>query len=177
MREAIRKTVLSLFPELSGGLHLPKYGRVVGVSESLTEENICDNFRQRYAVDVELLDANDKPDTRFNLLKNVLLPLNMAGMESGAFKYPDNGTRVVIAFASGLPNKPFIMQLFPSEQSLPQVDVDEMLLQSKTGVFNKSDRQGNIIANTFAKIINKSHARETEAFRNSENYQQSEKKG
>lgn len=175
MREAIRKAVLSLFPEMSGGLHLPKYGRVVCLSESLTEENICDNFRQRYAVDVELLDANDKPDTKFPLLKNVLLPLSMAGMESGAFKYPDNGTRVVISFASGLPNKPFIMQLFPSEQSLPQVDVDEMLLQSKTGVFNKADRKGNIISNTYAKIVNKSHARETEAFRNSEQYQQSKK--
>lgn len=173
MRDAIRKAIVSLFPELSGGLHLPLYGRVAGISESMNDEAISNNFRGRYAVNIEILDANDKPDKSYTLFKNIVLPLPFAGFEAGGFKYPENGTRVVLGFAGGLPHMPFIQQLFPNEQSLPKVDVNELVLQARPGVLNKADRKGNLISNTFAKIINKSHSREIEATENTEQYRTS----
>jgi len=176
MRLAIQKAILSLFPELTGKYHLPLYARVIGVSEPTSKPEISDPFRNRYAVDIEVLDAQDKKDDRYPIFKNVVLPMPLAGQEAGMMRFPDAGTRVVLAFASGLPSQPFIMQVLPVEMSLPELDVNELNCQARTGVFNKADRKGNLISNTFAKIINKSFSRDISAVSNNESYRKSYKK-
>ncbi len=48
----------SHFPELASGMHLPKFARVMAASEPVSSGNFADPFRPRYAVDVQLLDAD-----------------------------------------------------------------------------------------------------------------------
>ncbi|EKM5717659.1 hypothetical protein WIC93_06505 [Enterobacter cloacae] len=42
-------------------MHLPKFGRVMNPVEAVKSGNFSDPFRSRYAVDVQLLDADGKP--------------------------------------------------------------------------------------------------------------------
>ena len=55
MDDAIRRSVERQFPELTGGYHLPRFARVVGVADAPAGAAICDDFRPRYAVDIEVM--------------------------------------------------------------------------------------------------------------------------
>ena len=88
MVEAIKKIVLRLFPELKGQYHLPRYGRVTGVSDAPKDHALCDEFRPHFAVNVEVLDAHGMPDEKFPVLNNVPLPVPQVGMEAGQFGFP-----------------------------------------------------------------------------------------
>ena len=58
MEKAILRIVRRLFPELTGQLHLPRWGRVVALPELPTEdgERGSDAFYPRYAVNVQLIE-------------------------------------------------------------------------------------------------------------------------
>ncbi len=54
----VQRQIESHYPELASGMHLPKFGRVMNPVEAVKSGNFSDPFRPRYAVDVQLLDAD-----------------------------------------------------------------------------------------------------------------------
>ena len=75
MDDAIKRSVERQFPELTGGYHLPRFARVVGVADAPAGAGICDDFRPRYAVDIEVLGPDGEPDSKLPILAGVPLPL------------------------------------------------------------------------------------------------------
>lgn len=63
MDDAIRRSVERQFPELTGGYHLPRFAQVVAVADAPAGAGICDDFRPRYAVDIEVMGPAGEPDT------------------------------------------------------------------------------------------------------------------
>ncbi len=130
----IQRQVEGAFPELASGLHLPKFARVEAASEDVSNGNIADLYRPRYAVDLQLLDADGKPAKDTPIYPAVPLPLPMAGSESGMFQFPPVGTLVEVGFNEGRPDKPFVRQTMAQGNSLPAVKPGEQLQQQRDGV-------------------------------------------
>jgi hypothetical protein len=122
------------YPELAGGQHLPKFARVEAPAENVACGDIADPFRPRYAVDLQLLDADGRPAAGTPVYPAVPLPVPMAGNESGMFQFPPPGTLVEVAFTDGRPDKPFIRQTLAQGNSLPDVKPGEQLQQQREGV-------------------------------------------
>tara|TARA_R110002050_G_scaffold57423_3_gene128961 strand:+ start:100683 stop:101660 length:978 start_codon:yes stop_codon:yes gene_type:complete len=139
----VKSLVLKLFPELSAGYHLPRFAEVVAVRETPDHGDVCDEFRPRYAVDVQILDEHGEFDPSFPLLNDVILAVPVAGHEMGFFAYPENGTWVEIAFAYGSPNRPFIRSVLPHRLTLPQVERGEQRWQHNPESFMRMDNDGN----------------------------------
>lgn len=173
MDDAIRRSVERQFPELTGGYHLPRFARVMGVADAPAGAGICDDFRPRFAVDLELLGEDDEPDSQLPVLAGVPLPMPMGGDEMGFFAFPEEGTRVVVAFAYGLPNKPFIQAILPHGLSLPKVPKGDQVWQHSDAVQQRADADGNWLRQTDGRIRDKSIDREVESLTNAERHQSS----
>src|SRR5471032_648778 len=130
----IQRQIEGAYPELASGLHLPKFARVEAPSEDVSNGNIADPFRPRYAVDLQLLDADGNPAVDTPVYPAVPLPVPMAGSESGMFQFPPPGTLVEVGFTDGRPDKPFVRQSMPQGQNLPSVKPGEQLQQQRDGV-------------------------------------------
>lgn len=133
-KSPIQRQVENAFPELASGLHLPQFARVEAPSEDVSSGNIADPFRPRYAVDLQLLDADGNPAADTPVYPAVPLPVPMAGSESGMFQFPPAGTLVEVGFTGGRPDKPFVRQTMPQGQNLPAVKPGEQLQQQRDGV-------------------------------------------
>lgn len=134
IKSPLVRQIESAYPELASGQHLPKFARVEAPAESVTSGNIADPFRPRYAVDLQLLDADGKPAAGTPVYPAVPLPVPMAGNESGMFHFPPPGTLVEVAFTDGRPDKPFIRQTLAQGNSLPDIKPGEQLQQQRDGV-------------------------------------------
>ena len=143
MEKVIKRMVLRLFPELSARYHLPLFAQVENVRETPVAGDVCDGFRPKYAVDVQVLDEYGQPDTKWPLLRDVMLAVPVAGHEMGFFAYPENGCRVEIAFAYGSPNQPFIRSILPHGRALPTVERGEHRWQKDAESFIRMDKDGN----------------------------------
>lgn len=160
MQDAIKAAVLKLFPELSGGLHLDRYARVVALADQPGEGVSCERFRPRFAVDVQILTPAMEPDTAFPLYTAVPLPVPAgAGQECGTFAFPEPGALVVVGFAYGRPDHPIIRQVYPMGVSLPAVAPKEILLQQSPTVLQRADAGGNWTRRTDAAIEDDSMTR------------------
>lgn len=160
MQDAIRAAVLRLFPELSGGLHLDRYGRVVAIADQPGEGVTCERFRPRYAVDVQILTPELEPDPAFPVFPAVPLPVpGGAGQECGTYAFPSPGALVVVGFAYGRPDHPIIRQVYPMGASLPSVAPREWLAQQSPAVFQRADADGNWTRQTDAAITDESQTR------------------
>ena len=138
----MQRQIESHYPELSSGLHLPKMARVVAASEPVSSGNFADPFRPRYAVDVQLLDADGKPDSTTPVYSAVPLPVPMAGNDAGMFQFPPEGTLVEVGFTGGRPDKPFVRQTMAEGTSLPDVKPGEQLQQQRDGVSQRVTQGG-----------------------------------
>lgn len=67
-------------------------------------------------------------------------------------EYPQRGTRVMLMFAYGSPNKPCITAIYPHGGALPKVAEGELLLQQREGVQQRIDAAGNTLRQTDGKI-------------------------
>ena len=173
MEDAIRRSVERQFPELTGGYHLPRFARVIGVADAPASAGICDDFRPRFAVDLELLDENDEPDPALPLLAGVPLPLSVGGDEMGFLGFPEEGTRVVVCFAYGLPSKPYVQTILPHGLSLPKVPKGDQVWQHSEAAQQRVDADGNWSRLTDGRIRDKSIDREVESLSNTERHQSS----
>ncbi|MQT84984.1 hypothetical protein GHN92_10400 [Pseudomonas sp. FSL R10-2964] len=171
MDDAIKRSVERQFPELTGGYHLPRFARVVGVADAPAGASMCDDFRPRYAVDIEVLGPDGEPDPALPVLSSVPLPLPSGGDEMGMFAFPHEGTQVVVCFAYGLPSSPYIQTILPHGLSLPKVPKGDHVWQHSDAVQQRVDADGNWLRLTDGKIRDHSLEREVEALGNSEKYQ------
>ena len=171
MDDAIKRSVERQFPELTGGYHLPRFARVVGVADAPTDASMCDDFRPRYAVDIEVLTPDGEADPDLPILSGVPLPLPSGGDEMGMFAFPQEGTRVVVCFAYGLPSSPYIQSILPHGLSLPKVPKGDQVWQHSDAVQQRVDAEGNWLRQTDGKIRDHSLEREVEALGNREKYQ------
>lgn len=171
MEDAIRRAVDRQFPELSGGYHLPRFGRVVAVPDAPKAPGLCDDFRPRFGVDVEVLLPDGEPDPDLPILTSLPLPAPMGGQEAGMFGFPEEGTTVVVSFAYGLPSKPFITQILPHGLSLPRVPKGDQVWQHSEACQQRVDADGNWLRQTDGKIQDKAIEREVEALDNTESFQ------
>ena len=171
MDDAIKRSVERQFPELTGGYHLPRFARVVGVADAPAGASMCDDFRPRYAVDIEVLTPDGEADPDLPVLSGVPLPLPSGGDEMGMFAFPQEGTRVVVCFAYGLPSSPYIQSILPHGLSLPKVPKGDQVWQHSDAVQQRVDADGNWLRLTDGKIRDHAIEREVEALGNSEKYQ------
>jgi len=173
MEDAIRRAVERQFPELTGGYHLPRFGRVVAVPDAPESQGLCDDFRPRFGVDVEVLLPDGEPDPDLPILTSLPLPVPMGGQEAGMFGFPEEGTTVVVCFAYGLPHKPYIQQILPHGLSLPRVPKGDQVWQHSEACQQRVDADGNWLRQTDGKIEDKAVERQVEALDNTEHYQSS----
>ena len=171
MDDAIRRSVERQFPELTGGYHLPRFGRVVAVPDAPAAPGLCDDFRPRFGVDVEVLLPDGEPDPALSILTGLPLPAPMGGQEAGMFGFPEEGTTVVVSFAYGLPHKPFITQILPHGLSLPRVPKGDQVWQHSEACQQRVDADGSWLRQTDGKIQDKAIEREVEAMQNTESFQ------
>ncbi|WP_420299466.1 hypothetical protein [Edwardsiella tarda] len=148
----MRRQIEKEFPELAGGQHLPRLGRIEAISDVSALGDICDPFRPRYAADVQLLDAKGEPDSRVPVYPAVPLPSVMGGPETGMMGFPHPGTVVEIAFAGGQPDRPFIRQILPYRWSLPAVGPDEQVQQLRGDVSQRATSRGDWVRETDQRI-------------------------
>ncbi|MDI9768641.1 hypothetical protein QM327_19000 [Pantoea dispersa] len=159
----LQRQIESQYPEMASGLHLPKMARVVAFSEAVSSGNFADPFRPRYAVDVQLLDADGRPDGSTPVYPAVPLPVPMAGNDSGMFQFPPEGTLVEVGFTGGRPDKPFVRQTMPEGTSLPDVKPGEQLQQQREEVSQRVTQAGDWERKTDQAIRETSMAREVKA--------------
>ena len=171
MDDAIRRSVERQFPELAGGYHLPRFARVVAVADAPAGAGLCDDFRPRFAVDVEVLGPDGEADAALPLLAGLPLPLPVGGEEMGFFAFPEEGTTVVVCFAYGLPHKPYIQTILPHGLSLPKVPKGDQVWQHSEAAQQRVDADGNWLRQTDGKIRDQAIEREVEALDNRERYQ------
>lgn len=171
MDDAIRRSVERQFPELTGGYHLPRFARVVAVADAPAGAGICDDFRPRYAVDIEVLGPDGEPDNQLPILAGVPLPLPTGGEEMGIYAFPEEGTSVVVCFAYGLPHKPYIQTILPHGLSMPSVPKGDQVWQHSEACQQRVDADGNWLRQTDGKILDKATEREVEAMSNTERFQ------
>lgn len=162
-KSPIQRQVENAFPELASGLHLPQFARVEAPSEDVSSGNIADPFRPRYAVDLQLLDADGNPAADTPVYPAVPLPVPMAGSESGMFQFPPAGTLVEVGFTGGRPDKPFVRQSMPQGQNLPAVKFGEQLQQQRDGVSQRVTVAGDWERQTDQTIRENSMTREITA--------------
>lgn len=173
MEDVIRRAVERQFPELTGGYHLPRFGKVVAVPDAPEAQGLCDDFRPRFGVDVQVLLEDGEPDPALPILESLPLPAPMGGQEAGMFGFPEEGTTVVVCFAYGLPHKPYIQQILPHGLSLPRVPKGDQLWQHSEAVQQRVDADGNWLRQTDGRIRDQAVEREVEALDNAERYQSS----
>ncbi|MEE4222146.1 hypothetical protein V2I93_13560 [Pseudomonas viridiflava] len=171
MDDAIKRSVERQFPEISGGYHLPRFARVVAVADAPVSAGLCDDFRPRYAVDIEVLTSDGEADPDLPVLAGVPLPLANGGQEMGMYGFPEEGTQVVVCFAYGLPNKPYIQTILPHGLSLPKVPKGDQIWQHSEAVQQRVDADGNWTRQTDGKIRDQAIEREVEAMANTESFQ------
>ncbi|CAH6660997.1 hypothetical protein [Pseudocitrobacter vendiensis] len=162
-KSPVQRQIESHFPELASGLHLPKFARVIAPTEAVKSGNFADPFRPRYAVDVQLLDADGKPDAQTPTYSAVPLPVPMAGNDSGMYQFPPEGTLVEVAFTDGRPDKPFIRQTVPDGTSLPDIKPGEQLQQQRAEVSQRVTQAGDWVRQTDQTISETSMARTVKA--------------
>ena len=171
MDDAIKRSVERQFPELTGGYHLPRFAKVMAVADAPANAGLCDDFRPRFSVDLQVMGPDGEIDTTLPVLSGVPLPMPVGGDEMGFFAFPEEGTNVVVCFAYGLPHKPYIQTILPHGLTLPKVPKGDQVWQHSEAVQQRVDADGNWLRQTDGKIQDKAIEREVEAMDNTERFQ------
>ena len=101
----------------------------------------------------------------------VPLPVPVGGDEMGFFAFPAEGTMVVVNFAYGMQNKPFIQTILPHGLSLPKVPKGDQVWQHSETAQQRVDADGNWSRQTDGRIQDFSADREVQSLDNQEHYQ------
>ncbi|MBC8881707.1 hypothetical protein [Pseudomonas cerasi] len=171
MDDAIKRSVERQFPELTGGYHLPRFAKVVAVADAPTSAGLCDDFRPRFSVDLQVMGPDGEIDTALPVLSGVPLPMPVGGDEMGFFAFPEEGTSVVVCFAYGLPHKPYVQTILPHGLTLPKVPKGDQVWQHSDAVQQRVDADGNWLRKTDGKIQDLAIEREVDAMTNTESFQ------
>ena len=112
-----------------------------------------------------------EPDPHLPTVGRRTAALPIGGEEMGMFAFPEEGTTVVVCFAYGLPNKPYIQTILPHGLSLPRVPKGDQVWQHSEAGQQRVDADGNWLRQTDGKIQDKAIEREVEALDNTESFQ------
>ena len=137
----IERIVLSRFPELRNGYHLPMLGRVVNIGNPPDSGGTCTHEEPRYAVDIQPLDQHFRP--RGELLRDLVVSVPWAGQNRGFFALPDPGCIVEFCFSYALPHLVHIRGIIPWDLQLPPIDSGTSRWQAGPDAHVATDRQGN----------------------------------
>jgi hypothetical protein len=171
MRKQIEKIILKIFPELTAGLHLDRFARVLAINDAPADGAASERYRPRYAVDIEVLTADGEVDEAYPVYEAVPLPVPMGcGHESGVFAFPEPGALVVVSFAYGRPDIPLIRQIYPQGFNLPPVKDGEQRWQQSPGVAQVADRDGNWSRTTNGNITDACLRRVAQAVENLDDF-------
>ena len=157
MIEQIKRIVGNLYPEIRGGYHLPRFARVLSISDAPNEGGVTDSYRPRYAVNIQVLRENGKPDKALPVFYDLALPAMSAGMERGSFGFPEPGCLVEVGFAYGSPQRPFIRTVLSADISMPEVAVGDTRQQTAPGVFEHTQANGDKFRTTPGNITDTCH--------------------
>lgn len=144
----LQRQVKNAFPELAGGYHIPRFGKVVAIADYAAVGDINNPFRPRYAVNVQLLTENGTPDKEVEVFKAIPLPVMFGGTEQGMLQYPLEGAIVELGFAYGRADLPFIRTVLGTGFTLPAIEPGEQLQQQRAQVYHRTDTAGNQISAT-----------------------------
>ncbi len=122
-------------------------------------------------MDVEVLGPDGEPDPLLPELIGVPLPLPTGGEEMGIYAFPEEGTKVAVCFAYGLPNKPYIQTILPHGLSMPKAPKGDQVWQHSDAAQQCVGADGNWLRQTDGKIQDKAIEREVEALDNRERFQ------
>ena len=171
MEDAIKRAVERQFPELTGGYHLPRFAKVLAVADAPAGAGVCDDFRPRFGVDLQVLGPDGEVDATLPVLSGVPLPVPVGGDEMGFYAFPEEGTTVVVCFAYGLPHKPYIQTVLPHGLTLPKLPKGDQVWQHSEACQQRVDADGNWLRQTDGKIQDRAIEREVEAQDNTETFQ------
>ncbi|BFM20526.1 hypothetical protein [Gilvimarinus japonicus] len=157
MIEQIKRIIGNLYPEIRGGYHLPRFARVLSISDAPNDGGVTDNYRPRYAVNIQVLKENGKPDSALPVFNDLALPVLSVGMERGGFGFPQPGCLVEVAFAYGSPQRPFIRTVLSTDASMPEVAVGDDRQQTAPGIFEHTRANGDKSRTTFGDVTDTCH--------------------
>ncbi|MDP8173694.1 hypothetical protein QJU93_10035 [Pasteurella skyensis] len=158
-KNAERQRIEEQFPELAGGYHLAKCGKVVAIADPNNDGDISDPFRPKYAVEIQLLTEDGEDDLTVPVYSAVPLPYTSPASQGGDFCYPEIGTIVELGFQYGRSDRPFIRSYMTEGKTMPSIKPGELLRQQRPEVFERIDQAGNIIKETDQQINEKSYTR------------------
>ncbi len=141
MNTDIRKQILREFPELAAGYHIPVAAIVTAVADTPTGGGIADNYRPRYAVDVELIDSQ-YTGTGIHL-QAIPVAITGGGDERGIFAIPLRGTIVELAWLNASPERPFVRSILADRQQLPALPEGGQAWQQNNDTAQTVDAAGN----------------------------------
>ncbi len=141
MNETLRKQIAREFPELVAGYHLPVMAEVIKIQDASKSGGIANNFRPRYAVDVQILNKDLEPLDI--ILEAVPLGIPAAGHERGFFGLPEIGVLVALNWFYGLPERPYISAVLGERKGLPQLEERDQVWQQRPGVAQQVGNRGN----------------------------------
>ncbi len=155
MNTEIRKQILREFPELAAGYHIPVAAIVTAVADTPTAGGIADNYRPRYAVDVELIDSQyQKTGIK---LEAVPVAITGGGDERGFFALPKRETLVELAWLNASPERPFIRSVLADRLALPALPEGGQAWQQNNETAQTVDAAGNWTRSTPAAITDQAH--------------------
>lgn len=154
MELAIAKILEQKYPELASGWHLPMWAEVVSIGKPLSGET-CTESEPVYAVDLQLLTPDGKPDTDVPVFEQIPLPVPASGSGRGIWGKPAKGTWVELAFAYGRADHPFIRCVLPHGQTIVKMAADSQRWQQSEKAFQQVDAQGNWSRETDKNITDK----------------------
>lgn len=128
LREALRRLVEALWPELGHRTHLPHKARVLRVRSRAGVAGPPGEVG--YSVDVEPLTPEGRPDPRRpREIRDVPLDVPWAGQGRGVYGLPEPGTLVRIAYYEGNPAYPYVDGILSEGRQVPAVAPGEYLVQ------------------------------------------------
>lgn len=143
MLDAVKKALTTLRPEIVAGNHLPKFAEVVNIRNTPNEGDVHNEWNPYYAVDLQLLKTNGKPDTKKPVYENVPLPIPAGNDFMGLMGFPEKGTWVVVMFAYGSAAHPVIMNVLPHGRKMHRLPTDEVLLAKSQDTFLRGTENEN----------------------------------
>lgn len=146
MDDKIARIIKKHYPEMANGWHVPLWAKIASINESPSEGDLSDPFRPRYCASVNVLT---KQGTEADLpqMHNIALAGSLS-MEGGFLHLPEVGAIVTLAFAFGMPDKPYIDKVLPYGLTMPGIKPGEVIMQRRAGVNVHLDDEGNINLNT-----------------------------
>ena len=149
-KEAIRRAVTDLFPELGRGTHTTIRARVVKVDAVAAGKSTRRKFG--YSATVRPLTRRGK-ETALHIPDVPIEKIWGGPGGRGIYAPPAVGTIVRLGFDYGDPAQPFIAGVLTEDQDMPAVAADELVIQQDGTAWLKIKADGSIVLESGAAIF------------------------